>query len=437
MTLRKFPFSLPLFFESLATIGLGLLLIGALENATIPMFNWFGYYLIVAKSIEIVGFFVFRKFPPLASLLIDFIILFVGVTLIQLNRDVLQLIFALSNYVVDARVTVVFFSSSILLIALMLFVQAARGGGWGSALLGVVSLIFGIAALNVNSTALESLFIGAGGAILFAGVLGMVAAFFDPYESMSPVVAMFRLLAILLVLLRSLGLAFLAWLTPLRWRGLPIHFWLIQQMCQSMLRLLHVRLRIEESGKVRHHAGIVFVNHLSYLDILILMATSPGRFLSTAEVFSVPLLGLTASSVKTVFVQRARGEARTNIRQLIGETVKESPHPPFFIFPEGEFGEPQQVRPFRHGSFEIVVNYQIPYLLCAIAYEPVEVVRWRGKNNESFFRAFWRLLRYRKEMTAWLRPLQTITPNPNDDPVHRAEEAEHIINTALHAMYSD
>lgn len=437
MRTRRFPFSLPLIFESLATIGLGLLLIGTLERATIPLFNWFGYYLVITKSIEIVSYFVYRNFPPLMDAYRDVIFLLIGALLIQLNNDVLLLIFRLSNFLVDARVTILFFSTSILLIALMGFVQTARGGGWSSALVGVLSLFFGISTLSVNSVALDQLFYVIGIGTLLAGILGLVAAFFDRHEGMSPVVAVFRLIGIFLILLRSLGFAFIGWITPFKWRGLPIHYWIIQQMCTTILRILNIRLTVEDADKIRQHHGIVFVNHLSYLDILILLAASPGRFLSTAEVFTVPLLGLTASSINTVFVRREKGAQRSSVRELIADSVEQSAHPPFFIFPEGKFGEPKRVAPFRYGSFEIVSENSIPYLLCALGYEPADVVRWRGKHEESFARAIWRLLRYRHEMGAWLRPLITITPAPADDPIQLAQAAEHTINAALNAAHPD
>ncbi|MEM7333331.1 MAG: lysophospholipid acyltransferase family protein [Chloroflexota bacterium] len=431
MNVRNYPISFQLIFESLAAIGLGMLLIGTLERSTIPLFNWFGIYLIIVKLIELLGFAYKRKFPSTLFLFQDIAVLIIGIILSQFDENALIILADVSNFLIDLRITIVMIASTILLIALMGFVQTARGGGWGGAIVGILCLVFGISTLNVDSFALERLFDGLGVAAVIAGVLGLLAAFFDRYDGMSPVVAIFRLIGILLIVLRTLGFAFVGWLVPFRWRGLRTHYWIIQQMSQTLLQILNIEVICEDKETIQQHEGIIFVNHLSYLDILILLAVTPGRFLSTAELFTVPLVGLTAESINTVFVERNDKNQRSDVRQLIADSVNQNAYPPFFIFPEGRFGDPDKVRPFRYGAFEIAAQNEIPYLLCALGFSPVDVMRWHGKKEESFAQAIWRLLRYRQPMKAKLKPLQTIYPSSEADHRQLAQQAETITNATL------
>lgn len=80
-------------------------------------------------------------------------------------------------------------------------------------------------------------------------------------------------------------------------------------------------------------AGSVWVaNHISWLDIVVLMSIMPCRFLSKAEVASWPLIGWLARRSGTVFLRRGNGET-AEAMQLLGSLVQKGDS--VLFFPEG------------------------------------------------------------------------------------------------------
>src|SRR5438876_975969 len=62
----------------------------------------------------------------------------------------------------------------------------------------------------------------------------------------------------------------------------------LQDVCRRTLRVFNVHLRV--TGPVPS-SGLLVCNHLSYLDILILSATTPCVFVSKCEVQHWPVFG--------------------------------------------------------------------------------------------------------------------------------------------------
>lgn len=96
--------------------------------------------------------------------------------------------------------------------------------------------------------------------------------------------------------------------------------------------------------------GLLFSNHLSYLDILAISAVTPAVFVSKAEVRKWPLFGWFAAISGTVFVDRARrtqvGEVNREIEAALeaGALV--------VIFPEGTSSNGEGILPFRTSLLE-------------------------------------------------------------------------------------
>ena len=176
----------------------------------------------------------------------------------------------------------------------------------------------------------------------------------------------FCVLASLVLLLVGLVVAFLAWLLPVKRHGLKLH-WVTVWLSRQLLKLYAIDVKCSDAGAIRTLHGILYVNHITFLDIPVVVAVTPARFLSTAEVFRIP----SWAGWRTRFKQpswkrgdKASGEA---VRKQIAAEVSKDPHPPFVIFPEGRFGTASSLRPFHVGSFAVAAQNSIPYLPCACA----------------------------------------------------------------------
>lgn len=130
----------------------------------------------------------------------------------------------------------------------------------------------------------------------------------------------------------------------------------------------------------RPAAGLLVSNHLSYLDILVLVSLLPAVFVSKSEVRRWPVFGWFARLAGTLFVDRTRRSAvaRTNVaieRTLAGGNV-------LVLFPEGTSWNGQEVLPFKSSLLEPVVGTTHPVSVGHIRYTladgsvPDEVCYW-------------------------------------------------------------
>jgi 1-acyl-sn-glycerol-3-phosphate acyltransferase len=148
---------------------------------------------------------------------------------------------------------------------------------------------------------------------------------------------------------------------------------LIRSWSAKLLVILRVRLTIQGDLPRRGKHGILFVaNHVSWLDIFLLNAVHPMRFVAKREVRDWPLAGFLAASAGTLFLDRSRrrdaGRANRDIESalLAGDFVA--------LFPEGTTSDGRQVRHFHAALLQPAIDAEAP--LQAVA------IRYSGKNGE-------------------------------------------------------
>ena len=322
-------------------------------------------------------------------------------------------------------------------IGLVGLLQAIKGGGLGAGLLGGMSLLFGLSVLGGSRASLTWLpwFIGV--VAMIGGVISVLYSLrmrrLDPGDlsSSNPVLGVLRILAVLAITLVGVALIFLLSLLPIRRQGIRIHYWMTTWICRLVNRLLRIRVLCREPEKLFALRGILFLNHISFLDIPVAIAVLPMRFLSTSDVFQVPFVGWAAEAVSTVFVDRKSQDSRRDVRTAIAKRVADEPYPPFVIFPEGRFGTATRLRPFHYGSFEIAAQHSIPYLPCGLRYDRNDIALWKGVKTESFFAAAARVFSFRGDIHAELLPLTEITPTPSQPSAQLAQDAQRAVETAL------
>lgn len=116
----------------------------------------------------------------------------------------------------------------------------------------------------------------------------------------------------------------------------------LQQVCRRALRVFCIELRAV--GPIPS-SGLLVCNHLSYLDILVLGATTPCVFVSKCEVRRWPVFGWLASLAGTIFLRRDRRsdvERVTHEMRLVLDTGAL-----VVLFPEGTTSDGREVLPFK------------------------------------------------------------------------------------------
>ncbi len=136
-----------------------------------------------------------------------------------------------------------------------------------------------------------------------------------------------------------------------------------QRWFRGLLRLLKVRLEI--IGQPADSGALFAGNHVSWLDIAVLVCAHPVRFVSKAEVARWPVIGWLARAGGTLFIERgAHGTQQLNeeLTALL-ETGR-----PVVIFPEGTTTRGPGVRNFHSRLFAGAIHSGRPIQPFALRY---------------------------------------------------------------------
>ncbi|MDA0948827.1 MAG: lysophospholipid acyltransferase family protein [Planctomycetota bacterium] len=117
-------------------------------------------------------------------------------------------------------------------------------------------------------------------------------------------------------------------------------------------------VRVERVGEAPRSPFLAVGNHLSWLDILVLLSQLEARFVSKAEVAGWPLAGHLASLAGTLYLNRERKRdlkrAGSELSRALaaGEGV--------IVFPEGTSTRGSSVLQFRPSLFQVAAEASIP-----------------------------------------------------------------------------
>ncbi len=164
---------------------------------------------------------------------------------------------------------------------------------------------------------------------------------------------------------------------------------------RQLLDILDIGIRTEGQWSVRGEGGyLVVANHVSWLDIFVLNAIYPSRFIAKAEVRNWPLIGWLCKRSNTIFIERAMRQDAVSINRHVSLLLKQGVC--VGLFPEGTTTDGQQVGHFHSALIQPAIDAGA--MLCPIA------LRYQDKNgkrsNATVFtgdmtlaRSIWRILR--------------------------------------------
>ena len=147
------------------------------------------------------------------------------------------------------------------------------------------------------------------------------------------------------------GLATCAIVFP--WLGTASRNARVQRWSAELLGICRVSLVQMPGAPVLAHAMVV-ANHVSWLDIFVINALQPCRFVAKSEIRAWPVLGWLAAKAGTVFLARGnRRDLRVIFKGLVsalhgGERVA--------FFPEGTTAQQGALLPFHANLFEAAVD---------------------------------------------------------------------------------
>lgn len=133
---------------------------------------------------------------------------------------------------------------------------------------------------------------------------------------------------------------------------------------RGLLRILGVRVSVV--GRLPAPPYLLAANHLGYLDVLVLAAELPVRFVAKSEVRRWPVWGPLAAWTGTLFLDRERARDAHRVATAVegtlaaGEAVS--------IFAEGTSSPGEVVLPYRPALFEGAVASGAPVIPAALSY---------------------------------------------------------------------
>ncbi len=169
---------------------------------------------------------------------------------------------------------------------------------------------------------------------------------------------------------------------------------ILQNWSAELLDILNVKVLLANDDPLHGlHGGLIVTNHISWLDVFVLNAIVPMRFVAKAEVRHWPFIGWLCARAQTLFLERgrARDAARLNVHlvQLLqqGECLA--------VFPEGTTTDGAQVAHFHSSLLQPAIDAGTQVHPTAIRYEDTDGNRSTAAayiNEYSFGASLWTLL---------------------------------------------
>ncbi len=149
----------------------------------------------------------------------------------------------------------------------------------------------------------------------------------------------------------------------------------VQQWSQDFLKILQVQLHTVGTP---HTTGplLVVANHISWLDILVMLAVQPVSFVSKSEIKSWPLIGWLATNAGTLYIERASRRDAMRVVHHIAAALK--PAVPghlaqmIAVFPEGTTTDGTLVLPFHGNLIQAAISAHAPVQPVALRYADVD-----------------------------------------------------------------
>lgn len=175
-------------------------------------------------------------------------------------------------------------------------------------------------------------------------------------------IALFRAARFIVHLGYGLSIAFF-----FPWIGAGLRRRILQVWSRGLLEIFNVRLVIAAGDPLHQlQRGLIVSNHISWLDVFVLNAVIPMRFVAKSEVRSWPVIGWLCARAQTLFLERgkARSAARLNVHLV--SLLQQGGC--LAIFPEGTTTDGTSVAHFHSSLLQPAIDAAAPIHPVVIRY---------------------------------------------------------------------
>lgn len=212
----------------------------------------------------------------------------------------------------------------------------------------------------------------------------------------------------------------------------PFTPWITQTVCALCCAALGLRRHV--FGRPTKAAALFASNHVSWLDIFVLNANHRVTFVAKSEVRAWRGIGWLARGTGTLFIDRRKGAARDQARQIAARIGRGDA---LLIFPEGTSTDGLRVLPFRSTVFAALF---MPGMPPDLVVQPVTLSYHAPPGREARFFGWWGTASFRESLlealaqapqgwveVTWHDPL----PLAGQDRKSLARQAEEAVRAGL------
>lgn len=179
----------------------------------------------------------------------------------------------------------------------------------------------------------------------------------------------------------------------------------LSQWGKRMLSLLNVQVEVV-GEPVRDRSLLYLGNHISYIDIPLLMGYAPVVFVAKKQIGKWPIFGEACRTIGVVMVDRDSKSSREATTDSVAEAIQKGKQS-VAIFPSGTTSIDEK-KEWRWGAFRMAQKEAIPVQPFRISYSPLRTAAYI--DDDSFMSHLWRLLREtRVKVKLEFHPPVTIT----------------------------
>jgi 1-acyl-sn-glycerol-3-phosphate acyltransferase len=130
----------------------------------------------------------------------------------------------------------------------------------------------------------------------------------------------------------------------------------LRAAARAALRALGVRVRVR--GRLPERRALLAANHISWLDILAVLAHTPARLVAKSEVRRWPLIGRVAAATGAIFIDRSRPRRLPRAVREVAEAMRAGAV--VAAFPAGTTGCGASPGRFRPALFQAAIDAGAP-----------------------------------------------------------------------------
>jgi len=129
----------------------------------------------------------------------------------------------------------------------------------------------------------------------------------------------------------------------------------IRRWCRQFLAMLAVEARVHrhDAGPMPNHVLIV-ANHISWLDIFVLLSFQPARFVAKADLKRMPVVGRLITNVGTLYIERERRRDTHTVNRATVEALERGDV--VGVFPEATTSDGTGLLKFHSSLLQSVVD---------------------------------------------------------------------------------